>query len=86
MISWEISKLALEKVRVHVLYSFENDILKNLETGIKFLAVFVDLEKAPHTQGLGLKCSILNFIKNFLLNRTFQMKIGLKMKSQTNSC
>ena len=64
----------------------ENDIQKNLETGVKSLAVFVDLEKAYDAlriirllstlQGLGLKGNILNFIKNFLLNRTFQVKIG----------
>ena len=64
----------------------ENDILKNLETGVKTLAIFVDLEKAYDAlrvikllsllQSLGLRGNILNFMKNFLLKRTFQVKIG----------
>ena len=64
----------------------ENDILKHLETGVKSLAVFVDLEKAydllriisllSKLHSTGLRGNILNFIKNFLINRTFQVKVG----------
>ena len=70
----------------------ENDILKDLETDVKSLAVFIDLLRAydilrikgllTNFHGLGLEGNMLNFLKNFLLNRTFQVKIG-KDKSNT---
>ena len=70
----------------------ENDILKNLETGVKSLAVFIDLLRAydilrikgllTKLHRLGLKGNMLYFLKSFLPNRTFQVKIG-KEKSNT---
>ena len=70
------------------------DILKNMETGVKSLAVFIDLLRAydilrikgllTKLHRLGLKGNMLNFLKNFLINRTFQVKIG-KEKSNTFS-
>ena len=64
----------------------ENDIQKNLETSVKTLAVFIDLEKAFDslwTKGLlvklsnlGLKGHILLYLHNLLSRRTFQVRIG----------
>jgi ribonuclease HI len=61
-------------------------INRNLRVGHHTLAVFIDFEKAYDMvwhEGLllklvkcGLKGRILTFIKNFLKNRTFQVKIG----------
>ena len=72
----------------------ETDIQKNLETSVKTLAVFIDLEKAFDslwTKGLlvklsnlGLKGHILLYLHNLLSRRTFQVRIGRQISCTMN--
>ena len=68
------------------LVHLENEIQKYLFVGMKTIVVFIDLAKAYDTlwtkgliiklRRIGLQGNILIFLRNYLLNRTFQVQIG----------
>jgi ribonuclease HI len=70
----------------------QDTILKKLKNKEHVLAIFVDFEKAydllhvptllKKISKLGISGNIFNWIENFLINRTFQVKVGAELSDR----
>lgn len=68
--------------------NLENDVQKHINNKEHTLAVFLDINKAYDTiwidglihklKNIGIQGNILHFFYNFLLNRTYQVRVGSK--------
>ena len=80
------------KSTVDQILKLQDSILKKLKNKDSVLAVFIDFERAydmlniptllRKLQSMGINGNIYNWLKNFLSNRTFQVKVGASLSDK----